>query len=65
MFDRSGKQVNGNSALDGNNGQKIRQIVDVEESMEKTLDDNVAAAEEYDEAEEDEAVENAAKENEG
>lgn len=65
MFDGSGKQVSGNSALDGDNGQQIRQIVHVEEGMERTLDDNAAAAEEYDEVEEEEALENVAKANEG
>ena len=51
MFDGSGKQVSGDSTRDGNNGQQIRPTVDVEEGMEKTLDDNAAAAEEYDEVE--------------
>ena len=65
MFDVSGKQVIGNFALDGNKGQQIRQKVDVEEGMERTLDDNAAATEEYDEVEKEEAVEKAAKANEG
>ena len=65
MFDGSGKQVSGDSTRDGNNGHQIRPTVDVEEGMEKTLYDNAAAAEEYDEVEEEEAVENVANANEG
>jgi hypothetical protein len=63
--EKRSNNVSGDSTRDGNNGQQIRPTVDVEEGMEKTLDDNAAAAEEYDEVEEEEAVENVANANEG
>jgi hypothetical protein len=65
MLDCGVKQVSVNSALEGDEGQQIRQSVDVDEDIERSLDDNAAATEEYDEVEEEEAAEKAAKANEG